>query len=560
MLSVYGMNTLSFDTQPTLYWLLGLGGLVLLSGFTLLPYFKPTIKIADSWFLLLTVTLLVMMRLPVILFNQELDPDESQNISHAITLWTDPVYWRSVDGTTIGPIDQYILLIPKLFGLPFDYTSARWVGLTCVIVAILFFYFSAKLWFGQSVAGLALLPCLALLGFTQHSGFVHYTSEHVPMALLSVALWFFARIYTHTGSYHRKFFWLGLFSGMAPFGKLQAIPALSLVVFFALVWLYRERRQGRVPSFERAALLLLVGVLLFPLIVSVLAGYTGVFQDFIKFYFGANLVYGSGQSLWVGILNLPKYVSKVPEFQIFIVASLLLVAVTIITSWWRKPVFKTSSITVNFCICFLLASLYAVLKPGNEFTHYLLWLIFPVSLLNAWLLSELMALDSKSQRIIAVVWCIGILLAVGFQGAQAKPLNQYPSHATFNRQLPESLVSKTIKKYVKAGDTLVVWGWMCRYYVETQTVQGAAENHTERCIFEHSMRNEYRGRFLTNIQRTKPKVFVDAVGKNNHWVTDRATQGHECFGDLGDFVKKHYLYLGMVDDTRIYVRKSRVKK
>ncbi len=554
------MNTLSFDTQPTLYWLLGFGGLVVLSGFTLLPYFKPTIKIADGWFLLLLVALLVMMRLPVVLFNQEIDPDESQNISHAITLWTDPVYWRSVDGTTIGPLDQYVLLIPKLFGLPFDYTSARWVGLACVVIALFFFYFSAKLWFGQSVARLALLPPLALFAFTQHSGFVHYTSEHVPMAILSVVLWLFVRIYTHTGSYHRKFFWLGFFAGMTPFGKLQAIPALSVIILFALIWLYRERRHGRLPSFERSALLLLAGTLLFLLMVSGLAGYAGVFQDFIKFYFGANLAYGSGQSLWAGFINLPKYLSKVVDFQVFVGLSFLLTVVTLATGWSRKPVFKTSFFIVCFCIFFLLASLYAVLKPGNEFTHYLLWLIFPVSLLNAWLLSELMELGLKSQRIWALAWCGGIILTIGFRVAQAQPLNQYPSHATLNRQLPESLVSKTIKKYAQAGDTLVVWGWMCRYYVETQMVEGTAENHTERCIFEHSMRNEYRERFLSNIQRTKPKVFVDAVGKNNHWVTDRATQGHESFGDLGDFVKNHYLYMGMVDETRIYVRKTGLKK
>ncbi|MFN8352938.1 MAG: hypothetical protein U0Y10_00705 [Spirosomataceae bacterium] len=547
----------SFDFQPTLYWLLGLGSLILLGGLSVSALLKPSFKISDTAFLGLALVVLVMMRLPVILFNQELDPDESQNLSHAITLWVDPVYWRSVDGTTIGPLDQYILLLPKLLGLPFDYTTARWVGLGCIVIAIGFFYFAVKLLYSQTVARLAILPVVALLAFTQHNGFVHYSSEHVPLALLSWLLWLFARIITNQGSYYRKFFWLGFLSGLTPFGKLQAVPPIAAIILFILIWLYRERRLQRVRSFERTVLFLLAGGLVFPVFAMAITLYWGVFQDFIKFYIGANSLYGSGLSLADGIKRLPIYFQKIAEFNWFVRVSLLTGAIGLVASM-RSPLGdRNRSFITTFSLVWLIASLVAVLKPGNEFTHYLLFLIFPFSLINAWGFSKIIQwLTDKGQVLIPAGMMAIVLAVTTIQSLSKKPMNRYVSSPMVNRALPTSKVTKTIQQYAQPGDTLTVWGWMCRYYVQTQMVEGTAENHTERCVFQHPMRDEYRDRFMKNIEQNRPKVFVDATGPNNQWLVDRATQGHECFPELKEFIKTHYLYVEMVEETRIYVRKK----
>jgi hypothetical protein len=95
---------------------------------------------------------------------------------------------------------------------------------------------------------------------------------------------------------------------------------------------------------------------------------------------------------------------------------------------------------------------------------------------------------------------------------------------------------------------------MCRYHVETQMPQGTAENHSERCIYPHPMREKYYQRYLSDLRKNQPKVFVDAVGSNNLWLNDRTTQAHEAFPELRDLIAKNYRFVGEVESTRVYVK------
>src|SRR3954466_15833933 len=58
----------------------------------------------------LAAAVLICFRWPMLWVRHELNVDESQLIAGAITLRHDPVFWRSVDGGTAGPIDFYPLL------------------------------------------------------------------------------------------------------------------------------------------------------------------------------------------------------------------------------------------------------------------------------------------------------------------------------------------------------------------------------------------------------------------------------------------------------------------
>jgi hypothetical protein len=130
---------ISFDNSPPVYWLIG----YLLAGFVI--FASQYKSIPTRAYLLTGVVLLVFMRLPVIVFNRELNQDESQMLSHAVTLFQNPVYWRSVDGTTIGPLDNYLLVIPKLFGFQLDYSAARYGAAVCRGRMAFAFFFGQKL-------------------------------------------------------------------------------------------------------------------------------------------------------------------------------------------------------------------------------------------------------------------------------------------------------------------------------------------------------------------------------------------------------------------------------
>ncbi|MEZ4905561.1 MAG: hypothetical protein R2822_29255 [Spirosomataceae bacterium] len=101
---------IAFDDFPVVYFSLGY---LLAAAIGLLACWKP-IKYQELLFLLAAFLLVIFMRLPILVFNQEINPDESQMIAHALTLKQFPVYWQSVDGTTIGPLDNYLLVFPLL--------------------------------------------------------------------------------------------------------------------------------------------------------------------------------------------------------------------------------------------------------------------------------------------------------------------------------------------------------------------------------------------------------------------------------------------------------------
>ena len=90
-------------------------------------------------------------------------------------------------------------------------------------------------------------------------------------------------------------------------------------------------------------------------------------------------------------------------------------------------------------------------------------------------------------------------------------------------------------------------------------IQGTAENHSERCVFGSSMTHVYQRRYLNDFLRSVPPVFVDAVGSESHWITNRKTQGHEIIKPLAAFVQTHYQYMGLYNDARLYVRKDRIR-
>ena len=120
-----------FDSSPFAYWA------VIYFFCWLLTWAVLTNKFRSPWlFLGASFLLLFLLRLSSIVYNQEINPDESQMIAQALTLRYDPVFWRSVDGTTGGPLNTYLLTLVGLFGLPYDYITAHLVACALVMLKI----------------------------------------------------------------------------------------------------------------------------------------------------------------------------------------------------------------------------------------------------------------------------------------------------------------------------------------------------------------------------------------------------------------------------------------
>lgn len=537
---------LTFDNSPTVYWFLGysLAGLVILASI----YKKVPVKA----FVILSIALLAFMRMPAIVLNRELNADESQMLSHAITLYQDPVYWRSVDGTTIGPLDNYLLVTPKLFGFQINYTSGRMMGLLCCIGALLFIFSAMKKWFGESTARVAFTAPIIFLSFTQETDFVHYSSEQLPVFLLVLTIWLLSKLTESRLLSSGTTFFLGFFAGMMPFAKLQSVPQ-ALVVVIAALWLCYQY-YGRTRQLK-PLLTLLLGGITFPVLAFAWIFANGVFQDFLDFYIFGNAIY-AGENNFFSIPS--QFVSLVANSGDFTVYSLTLIIPMILGVFYAlRPSAGSKKINdfliPSTAILLILAGIYSSTKSGNSFIHYLNFCIYP------WILLAAYGISKRNTWFIAAP----VALLLWFAGNDAisykreHRLNAFESVGGANK-LDKSAVVKALEKFTKPGDYMVVWGWQCKYYVEAQLAQGTAENHSERSIFKHAMQDKYLSRYVSDLQRTKPAVILDAVGKYSLWVQDKATQGIDSFPAVAQYVHQHYTLVSTIDDVTLYVRKDKL--
>jgi hypothetical protein len=317
--------------------------------------------------------LLTIARFPTICFNRELNADESQVISHAITLLQDPVYWRSVDGTTIGPLNNYLLVLPGLLGLPINYVSTRILGLLCTMGALFFFWKTAKSLYDNRTAHLVTLFPLFLLSFTYHPDFLHYSSEQLPLLLLAVTLYFVTKLYQSKGTNAKYAYWVGGFAGLVPFAKLQAVPP-ALVFSFGAFWLCMESVKWY--NNYRSLIALLIGGITFPLLTLFFVLANGLWNDFIDFYITGNAIYAGGNNFISIPTTLFNLLRLTEDFQVY--ACILLIAL-LLTGFIFRDYRPKSPFVLALSLGYLLASLYAITKSENAFVHYLNLGIYPIA-------------------------------------------------------------------------------------------------------------------------------------------------------------------------------------
>lgn len=553
----------AFDAFPVAYWVSGYAlGWVLLRLAVRRPLFHS--QVSNPAFGILAIVVLFVLRLPSIVFNQEISPDESQMIAQAITLRQDPVYFRSVDGTTGGPLDSYLLVLPSFFGLPSDYITARLVAFGLVATTLLLLFTTAQLWFGTEAARLALLPVVMLLGLTQNGDLLHYNSELVAVALLSGSYYLLAMQLRQPKPSVTLLVALGVLLGMVPFGKLQGVPLAAVVGSFATL----DVLMRTMPTGQKMLRLtaLGAGIAVFPILFVILVWSNSVYDDFVTFYMLANFQYAAGSNPIQNLLDLPRFFQKGDEFDWFVKLVLGVWVVRLLSAVARRGVQgeKRPPLSFAFLVVLTFFTLYAITRTGSEYVHYLYFLIGPLLLWLARGLADLRAQWAGRSRLawmpagFVAVFLLAFLVKAKINYDRKESMNRYPTEYQGGWRMHPSGVAEKVLQYARPGEKLVVWGWRCDYYVQTQMPQGVAENHTIRSVFNHPLRNAYQRRYISDIMRSFPPVFVDAVGRNNLWLIDRKTQGHESYPPLCRFIAAHYQCVGLVDDTRIYVRKNRV--
>ncbi len=501
---------------------------------------------------------LIAFRWPGLAQNHELhNPDESQLLASALTYRHFHGIWAQVDGMSSGPLVALPLVLPGLIGLPVDYTTARGVGLLLAWGSVVLLWLVLRRAHGDRPGRILTLPAVCVLSFTHYWDFVQYSSEQAPVFYCLLALWLVVTALTKSGAVHSRLR-LGLGGvvlGLLPLAKLQLAPLGLVIGVTAAFWTLQQpggdwRRRTRDLSWliggTALSLALVAG--------SILLSRQG--SDFWQIYVVSNFFYGDGRVYpWRFFSYALWFLAHQAEgFPFYAVPVVLLLAAAL--PGWNRLVAEVRRLTLLAGGLFI-TGLFVVIAPGRLFPHYLQILILPASLLLGLLYGTLITGDRFRRKVLMIA--LFLLIGVGPQ-IWYRIRNENPFLGKYQPDQPRaaSAVAQRVLNYARPGDTLAVWGWMPKYYVETGLPQAAREAQTQRQIVPHPLTAYLRARFLADLQRNQPAVFLDAVGARNFGYQNRVTMGHEINIPLRDFIAARYELVADLETTRIYVRRDRL--
>jgi len=518
---------------------------------------------SPALFAALALLSIAAFRWPLLCDNRELqDPDESQMMSGALTLNHDPLYWRSVDGQTRGPMDDWPLLAMLRLSGRLDYTEARLVSVVLSWACVMCAWLALRHIFTDQWARLLVLPLLAVHAFSDFWAFVQYGSEHVADALVALASAFLLAAWRPAEPTPNplRLFVAGLALGAVPFAKLQGVPIAAWVAAFGAWHVVMS------PGASRRSLNLipfLGGALVVPLALLFWIARRGIWGDFSAGYIRDNIRYAGDR--WFSWAQAPAKLKELceqaPGGQAFLLgASVAAVLALIAIPFLGRPHRRC----VAFALGLSVASAYAAMAPGRMFQHYLQLLFFPAGLLLG--ITAGAAIEAvrgtPAIRTAAQSAIIAAFLALGL-APQAiwRSREGQPSPGRFvatGGALQRTAVADAILTHARAGERLGIWGWGPRFWVQTGLLQATRDGNTSRQIEEAPKEGRYyRDRYMSDLMKSRPPVMIDAVGDGNFSYHDRDAEGHETFGALDSFMRANYRQVGDIEGTRIYVRNDR---
>ena len=503
-----------------------------------------------GWWLLLA-GVLVAFRWPLIALPHELYADETELLAGALTLRHDPVFWRSVDGGTAGPLDFYALIPAALFPGTAGYAVTRLTAVLMVWGLLVAAGETLALVAGQRVARVAVLPALAFEALTTSPELVHFSTELVASLLLALAVFMIAR---QTLRSARGNLWAAaLCLGSVPFAKLQGAP-IAAALGLGLVWF--ETSAGRPRQAAR-----LVGVALLPtLLVAAVVTATGQAEHMLIPYFLQNTHYTQIGRLPPGEVIGQLWAQSVTNgyHALWLAGNAVFCAGTILLARpWPGRLRRQALAATGL----LAVSLGCVLAPGRPYHHYLNLLTFPVTLLTGLVLHHLVESRTSGKGPATTLILGGFLLCGQFPqlGLRATPRpDPYEYYnTTLSARGPEhQRLIATLQGLASPGETLGLWGWRSTLFVEAGLTQATREPTTLFQWLTGPWQNYYLRRYYESLVAAPPPVFVDTAGPGNFWFNNR-TMGHEVYPRLRDWVDTQYRLVGEWDGVRVYARRDR---
>lgn len=549
-----------------LYRTVSFGLLAMLLGMVVWPEVSgQSGRLSSAIFLLALCSFIFAARWPGLFYPRGFNPDEDQLVAAARALVLDPVFFRAAEAGSSGPLNVYPLLASLLAGTSPTLFSARLVGLGMICMALVALYFAGRAVFSESVSRFgALLPGV-FFGLTNYWDFTHYTSEHVPMALLALG-WALSAwaVFRPRMEFRIRVFLACLGActfSMVPFAKLQATMAAlgASVILVAGILAYgqtwRERWAG-VGIVCAAGVVIPLGLVGFFTAHGALEYFwTSYIQNAVA-YQGSGYQ-GSSAFKMLGMILFAKPPLRPDDFLWFSGSWLVLLCVGITALIWARKNSPSGPAWIFLAYTFILMGLaiWTVTSPQRNYPHYLVFLPAGMGIVAVSLIGLVMA-KSASRSSAWRAFMIGLFLLVGVGPmiyARLKSPNSWAGLAQkWSSEKPRVIAQKILQ--VAGGEGhLCVWGYNPTYYSETGMVQATRLSTSSALFNDNPLRPFFLASYLEDLKRNRPKVFVDAVAPEQFvMMTKREEHGHEVVPEVRDFVASNYELFDEIDGVRIY--------
>lgn len=509
---------------------------------------------------LLTAAALALLygRWSSIIYPISLNPDEMQAAANALRILSDGFNWDSLDGTTVGPLNSMILIWPKLIGLDITLSFVRLtayflLALTCIVV-----YLTIRIFLNRWVAALYCAPLVFFYAYTKSPEFLHYSSELLPLLILSIAnLLILSNSHGSEKFSTAKPFLLGVLLGAVPFSKLQAAPIAFIIGFYSLLLIIFFYKTARAKSL----VLLILGSLIFPSFFLVPLIFSGHFLDFWNSYILWTAVYIKEST---SILGIHSMIAGDPTLRTVTYFLLLL--------WFSSSLFhrfvgarcmlpdRKFAVESLYLALVLVVIFWAISKPGNLFPHYLMFFLPFLLIFIAH--SPRFVFHGLFHKACFVTLYIFLSFACLWFLAYDFNLSKFnftrKSHYTVLKQDFPVKNPNIFWWLPSTNNSLLVWGWMPQWYLLSNRTPATRESHTYGQIVPTMLNEYFRNRFLLDFERSNPDFVIDAVNGSSFGFNDPSKYSTSIFPQFNKILSSRYYELNSLKSEskcpRLYIR------
>lgn len=536
------------------FWIASLLSILGLVAYFVWKSFETSEKSYSYLSIGLFLLLMLWARLPFILVDFPLNVDEAQYLAQALMFLHDPIPWLDIDPT--GPLDSWVLLVPKLVGLTPGYASSRIVGIILMWISCIFVYRTLKLYLSESWSLVTVLIPVLFWSSAFLNDFVHYSSELVPMCLISAVLFYLISAYHIEFDFRRLLFAVAL-SSLVPFAKLQATVIVLPLVLIGIVYCFVV--SGTRVFIRRFPWIVLSGVF-FPMLILIPVILSGGWNDFLWSYLVLAMQYGESHSFIRGLIGFVFWSGPVPVWGAFIQLGLAFL-ICVWTGWnafgsgsateTRKRLKTIFAWPVLPVVTSFVFGMYAIVTPGTYFGHYWQLVIVPSTLIAGLFLVRFDHIRYPVFSKIPLIAMLGAeLLSSSFIVYVQRAGSINMESGIIGTDKHALMAVEYLNRNKVEGDRMVVWGWFSDLYIKTGMLSGSREVHVALIspdsneLFDFlnlsdELKSYYRNRFMGDLSRSRPRFIVDVCYPGSFGFNSRR-YAPESFSELWEFISSGY--------------------